>query len=75
MAESVLVSPESAGVWRGAHEWVPAADLWQPIGPLELADAGAGADAPTVAAIDDRRPRWITYGSSITQAGEADGRV
>ena len=47
-------------------------ELWLPQnGPFRLRSLSVDAEA-TLQATDDRRPRWITYGSSITQCGAAE---
>jgi lysophospholipase L1-like esterase len=46
-------------------------ELWLPqFGPFRLKSLGL-SDGATVSPLRDRRPRWITYGSSITQCRAA----
>ena len=75
LVERVDLSPGEQRVEVGLARGDKQVDVWLPqtgpvqVGALEL----TGAATPTVAPALDRRPRWITYGSSITQASAADG--
>ncbi len=71
LVESVTLG----GTSRFLVEGLPAGDklieLWLPhFGPLRLHEL-AIEEGATLSAHDDTRPRWITYGSSITQCRTA----
>lgn len=72
IAATALLEPnEEELLFDGLPAGEHTADIWLHVGaPIELR-ALLAEDGARVAPADDERPRWIAYGSSITQCGDA----
>ena len=63
---------ESQFRFEGLPEGEKLIELWLPqFGEFRLRSLEL-SDGATLASVEDRRPRWVTYGSSITQARTAE---
>ena len=70
-ALEVLDGPEVRFRFDGLGEGEKDVELWfQPFGEIELRDLQLAPGA-TLSPTDDARPRWVHYGSSISQCSEA----
>ncbi|MFW6132950.1 MAG: SGNH/GDSL hydrolase family protein, partial [Planctomycetota bacterium] len=70
-ATVALEAGQSDVVFAGLGEATGTAEVWLPLwGPVTLMGLSV-ADGATCAPVADARPRWVAYGSSITQCRQA----
>lgn len=69
--ETVPLAGQESFLFEGLPAHQKRVELWLPQGGQFRLKSIELSDGARVEAFDDRRPRWITYGSSITQCGAA----